>query len=192
MKGNNLAGHPGERGRVENDYYATPSEATIDILNREDLGNSILEPACGQGHISKTILSCPAYNNIKIISTDLIDRGYGQGGIDFLTYNYNETFDTIITNPPFKYAKEFAEKALAIVNKKVIMFIKIQFLEGQSRKLFLQNSPLKTIYVFSRRINPLRNGNELDENGKKWCSTMCFAWFVWENGYKGNPEVKWI
>lgn len=21
---------------------------------------------------------------------------------------------------------------------------------------------------------------------------MCFAWFIWEHGYKGEPIIKWI
>lgn len=43
-----------------------------------------------------------------------------------------------------------------------------------------------------KRQNPLRNGNPVDENGKKWASTMCFAWFVFEHGYKGKPTIEWI
>ena len=33
---------------------------------------------------------------------------------------------------------------------------------------------------------------EFDENGKRWSSTMCFAWFVWEKGYIGQPIINWI
>ena len=36
------------------------------------------------------------------------------------------------------------------------------------------------------------DGKETDENGKKWNSTMCFAWFVWEKGYSGDTIIKWI
>lgn len=50
----------------------------------------------------------------------------------------------------------------------------------------------KAVYVFSKRVNPLRNGLEVDENGKPWSSTMCFAWFVWEHGYTGEPCIRWI
>ena len=190
MKGRNLAGHPGERGRQENDFYATPPEATEDILQRESLGDSVLEPACGQGHISKVIAR--RFPEIYLKSTDLVDRGYGEGGVDFLTQKSEENFDTVITNPPFAYAKEFAQKALGMATQKVILFIKIQFLEGQSRRKFLEESPLRTVYVFSRRINPLRNGEPFDEKGKKWCSTMCFAWFVWDKVWQGKPQIEWI
>lgn len=112
--------------------------------------------------------------------------------MDFLTTLYPEKFNNVITNPPFSLAKEFVEKALQISTDKVIMFAKIQFLEGIQRKEFFAKYPPKTVYVFSKRVNPLRNGIEVDEKGKPWASTMCFAWFVWELGYTGVPSIKWL
>lgn len=195
LSGTSLAGMSPTRSRVENDYYATPFEATEAILSREELHGSILEPAAGEGHISKVLRE--HYPNSQIISTDLVQRddrfGCGiVGGVDFLTENYPEKFNNVITNPPFSLAKEFAEKALEVSTGKVILFAKIQFLEGRQRKDFFATHPPKAVYVFSKRVNPLRNGLEVDENGKPWLSTMCFAWFVWEHGYTGEPCIRWI
>lgn len=195
LSGTSLAGMSPTRSRVENDYYATPFEATEAILSREELHGSILEPAAGEGHISKVLRE--HYPNSQIISTDLVQRddrfGCGiVGGVDFLTENYPEKFNNVITNPPFSLAKEFAEKALEVSTGKVILFAKIQFLEGRQRKDFFATHPPKAVYVFSKRVNPLRNGLEVDENGKPWSSTMCFAWFVWEHGYTGEPCIRWI
>ena len=190
LNGSSLAGGAPTRGRVENDYYATPPESTQALLNVLELNGSILEPACGEGHISEVLKS--NYPNSEVVSTDLIDRGYGSGSINFLEHTYGRTFTNVITNPPFKYMREFVEKSLEISTDKVIMFGKIQFLEGQRRKEFLENSPLKYVYVFSERQNPMRNGSPVDENGKKWSSTMCFAWYVWEKGYEGEPIVRWL
>ena len=190
IEGSNLAGGSGSRGRVDNDFYATPSESTKAILDRVELKGTILEPACGQGHISKLLKEY--YPMSEVVSTDLIDRGFGVGGVDFLTHDFGRHFSNVITNPPFKYAKQFIEKALEISTDKVIMFAKIQLLEGVNRREMFDNTPLKYIYVFTKRQNPLRNGSPTDENGKKWSSTMCFAWFVWEHGYGGEPIVRWI
>ena len=190
LNGSSLAGGTPMRGRVENDYYATPPESTQALLNVLELNGSTLEPACGEGHISEVLKS--NYPNSEVVSTDLIDRGYGSGGINFLEHTYDRTFTNVITNPPFKHMREFVEKSLEISTDKVIMFGKIQFLEGQRRKEFLENSPLKYVYVFSERQNPMRNGSPVDENGKKWSSTMCFAWYVWEKGYEGEPIVRWL
>lgn len=190
IKGSSLAGGTPTRGRVKDDYYATPPQSTQALLDVLELKGTILEPACGEGHISEVLKK--NYPGSEIVSTDLVDRRYGVGGIDFLEKEYNRTFDNVITNPPFEYMREFVEKSLEISTDKVIMFGKIQFLEGQRRKEFLKNSPLKYVYVFSTRQNPMRNGSPVDENGKKWSSTMCFAWYVWEQGYQGEPTIRWL
>ena len=36
------------------------------------------------------------------------------------------------------------------------------------------------------------NGSPVDEKGKKWSSTMCFAWFIFEKGYEGEPIIRWL
>ena len=54
-------------------------------------------------------------------------------------------------------------------------------------------TPLRTVYVFKKRQQPMRNGKSNDEiTGKKMSSTMAFAWFVWEKGYTGKPVIEWI
>ena len=185
--------------REDNDFYATypkTTKALLDVFNLVDLDKrrpktSILEPACGTGHISKVLSHY--YPNADIISTDLINRGYGQGGIDFLTYDYGRKFDVIITNPPFKIAKEFIERGLELANDYVVMLLKIQFLESKGRKAFLENSPLKYIYVFSERQAGMQSGLELNPNtGKPWSSAMMFAWFIFDVKWKGEPIVKWL
>ena len=187
LTGTSLSGTSTTRERVDNDFYATPPESTIALLEREVFEGEVLEPACGAGHISEVLKSY----GYETISTDLVDRGYGTGGVDFLNTEFKKV-DNVVTNPPFKYAKEFIEKALEVSNKKVAMFCKIQLLEGVFRQEMFMNTPLKTVYVFSKRQNPLRNGSPVDENGKKWSSTMCFAWFVWEHGYEGKPTIEWL
>lgn len=195
LSGTSLAGMSPSRSRVKDDFYATPFYATEAILDKEQLHGSILEPAAGEGHISKVLFE--RYPNSQIVSTDLVQRndkfGCGVvGGGDFLTESYPSKFDNVITNPPFSLAKEFAERALEISREKVILFAKIQFLEGQQRKDFFAAHPPRSVYVFSKRVNPLRNGIEVDENGKPWSSTMCFAWFVWEHGFTGEPGIRWL
>ena len=187
LTGTSLSGTSMSRERVENDYYATPPESTIALLEREKFFGDILEPCCGEGHISE-VLKDYGYD---VVSNDLIDRGYGEFNEDYLKATELKATN-VITNPPFKYAKEFIEKSLHDTTGKVAMFCKIQLLEGVSRRKMFENTPLKTVYVFTKRQNPLRNGSPVDENGKKWASTMCFAWFVWEHGYEGKPSIEWI
>ena len=79
--------------REKDDFYATHPKTTMTFLDAFGLeldGKSILEPACGSGHISRVL--CHYFPISDIVSTDLVDRGYGQGGIDFLTYDYGRKF----------------------------------------------------------------------------------------------------
>ena len=97
----------------------------------------------------------------------------------------------IITNPPYKYALEFCEKAIDLVDTgyKVAMFLKLTFLEGQRRRKFFDKFPPKYVLVFSKRIQVARNG---DEEMFKKSSAACYAWFIWEKGYTGKPTIEWI
>lgn len=68
------------------------------------------------------------------------------------------------------------------------MFLKIQFLEGQSRlKLFKKNPP-KYVYVNSARQICAMNG----KFDKYKSTAICYCWFVWEKGYIGEPVIRWI
>lgn len=172
--------------REENDYYATQPLATELLLELETFSQNVWECACGQGHISK-VLERAGY---VVKSTDLVDRGFGDSGIDFL--KQTEMFDgDIITNPPYKYAQEFIEHALELIpeGNKVAMFLKVQFLEGKRRKeLFLLNPP-KTVYISSSRLACAKNG-DFEKTGTS--GAVAFAWFVWEKGFDGDPVIKWF
>lgn len=114
------ASNHAEHERQKEDFYATEPLATNLLVKIEDFEGDILEPACGQGHISK-VLENYGYN---VVSRDIVNRGYGEVA-DFLS-KQNTFFDgNIITNPPYKYAQEFVEKALSIIpnGKKVAMFL---------------------------------------------------------------------
>ena len=172
----------------DHDYYATSPKAVELLLEQEKFYQYIWEPACGEGHMSK-VLEAYGYN---VLSTDLIDRGYGEGGVDFLKLSREDIKKDyprdIITNPPYKYAKEFVKHALDISmnGTKIAMFLKLTFLEGQKRRELFRNNPPQTVYVASGRLECALNGVFTDK------SMVAYAWFVWQKGYKGQTVIKWI
>ncbi|MEG1563772.1 MAG: hypothetical protein RR365_08605 [Bacteroides sp.] len=176
--------------RENDDYYATDAIAINALLDDggEVFDNNIWECACGRGDLSER-LSEYGYN---VRSTDLIDRGYGTGCIDFLTYDEQWNGD-IITNPPYKYAREFIEHALEIVpeGNKVAMFLKVQFLEGKGRKEMYKKYPPKYVYVSSSRILCAKNA-EFEKMRESGGSAVAYAWYVWEKGYSERTTLKWI
>ena len=177
-----------EKLREENDFYATEPRAVELLLELETFSPNIWECACGEGHLSKVL----EHRGYKVISSDLVERGYGHGGIDFL--KSMKLFDgDIITNPPYKYAQEFVEHALEIITEghKVAMFLKVQFLEGKARKKLFKKYPPKVIYVASSRLLCAKNG-DFEGMRKGGGSAVAYAWFIWEKGYKGDPIVRWF
>lgn len=174
----------GERER--NDYYATEPKATEWLLKLETFNGPILEPSCGEGHISEVLIR----GGYQVVSRDLINRGYGEVA-DFLSADNTKWDGDIITNPPYKYAQEFVEKALQIIPNgyKVAMFLKIQYLEGKRRRKLFDTMPPKRIWVSSSRLNCAKNG---DFETYKINSAASYAWFVWEKGFRGDTIIKWF
>ena len=196
LAGGKLAGGNTESGRGENDYYATNHKAVAMLLSNYTFNAAtILEPCVGGGHIANAINNFFA-NQRVITGLDLIDRGYPNTIVqDFLTWKTDKKFEGIITNPPFSLAQEFIEKGMELLTDdgQMAMFLKIQFLEGAKRKEFFEKYPPKYIYVFRNRMATWNNGNEVDPNtGKRWATTMCHAWFIWEKGSKTEPIIRWL
>jgi hypothetical protein len=188
-KGLSIVGSSRSNGeREKDDFYPTPSYAVDELLKREIFKGNIWECACGEGDISKTLIK----SNYNVKSTDLIDRGYGEGNINFLEkglFNSFEKQDNIITNPPYKYALDFVLQAKKLSKYKIAMFLKTVFLESEKRKKMFQDKefPLKTVYQFSKRVTLYKNGKLMKNSGM-----IAYAWYVWDKKYCGKPTIEWI
>ena len=177
--------------REKDDYYATDPRALEMLLETESFSKDIWECACGEGHLSEVLVS-RGYN---VRSTDLIDRGYGVGGVDFLLHDPQEQVNAdIITNPPYKYALEFVSKAIDTITDghKVAMFLRLQFLEGRSRRKLFDKYPPSRVYVASGRINCCKNGDFSEKSRKEHSSAQAYAWFIWEKPFHGDTIIKWF
>ncbi len=172
-----------EHARQREDYYATSPEATEWLLRLEKFSGPILEPACGEGHISK-VLS----RGYDVTSRDLIDRGFGEVA-DFLSIDNLHWDGDIVTNPPYKYAQEFVEKALQIIpdGHKVCMFLKLTFLSSKARRYLFDTQPPCRVWVSSSRLKCGFNGHFEGPS-----SAVDYAWYVWVKGYKGDTVIKWF
>ena len=153
--------------REVNDFYATDPIALEKFLDESGIElNNVWECACGEGHLAKVLAK-----------RNLLGRAVWQGDI--------------LTNPPYGDAMKFCGHALDCVDdgSKVIMLMRIQFLEGKKRKPFLKATPPKYVYVSSSRLR-LAKGGDFEKYNKP--SANCYAWYVWEKGFKGETTVKWF
>ncbi len=214
LKGGYAGQDKNNKERAALDQYASPMDEVTNILNtlNIDFTNcSILEPCAGGGHMLKGIVD---YINakgidlktVKITATDVMERQsiltkYGiQSQInfgdkyDFLAEDYGAAgmYDYIIMNPPFATILPFAQKALSMARKGVIMLGRLQFLESKDRyEYLLKDSPPSETYIYVDRISCFKNG---DPNAKGEGGSQCFAWYYWDKEHYNtdNSVLKWI
>jgi len=160
-------------------FFPTPVKAVKALLSRVPFDGLILEPACGKGSIS-SVLKAPPYN-YEVQSSDLGNHDYGEKEIDFFTLK--EPVPNIITNPPYGEIPRWIRHCLRLITKKVALLLPLDNLAGVTRYSIYKTSPPKLVLVFVRHLSFKETGETL----KREC-----AWFVWEKGYKGKPQVEWI
>lgn len=183
--------------RENNDFYATDPKAGYDLCNKlEKLDNVIIDNSVGEGHLLKEFVN----KGFKLIGYDIVDRNkiieLDKFVLkDFLELETIEEKDfSIVMNPPYSKALEFVQKSLDLQREggKVCAFLKIQFLEGKKRRLFFKDNPPVRVWVSSSRIQCVKNGNFDKVKEEKQSSAVCYAWFIWEKGYKRETTLKWF
>lgn len=170
--------------REKDDFYPTPPEATRALLKAERFVGGIWECACGDGAMSRELVAA----GYEVVSTDLVDRGFGVSPVDFLMETRARA-PNIVTNPPFKYAEAFADNALGLTTGKVALLARLAWLEGKRRRIMFETTPLARVWVFSGRLTMVRGGDQSLAGGG---SMVAFAWFVWEHGHSGPPTLGWV
>jgi hypothetical protein len=171
-----------------NDLYQTAPEAVRALLKAEKVPHRLWEPACGPGSIVRVLREA----GHDVFATDLVDYespDQDSAGVDFLIPGIAEShFDggrAIVTNPPFKNAEAFIERALVFAPY-VAMLLRLNFLESVKRSNILEHSNLARVHVFRNRLNMMhRDGWD----GSKGSSAIAYAWFVWDKSHRGPTEL---
>jgi len=176
---------PDAENREKDDWYPSPPEATAGLLRAEMFDGPIWECACGDGAISKPLIEA----GHTVVSSDLVDRGYGVPAIDFLM-EWQGRAPNIVTNPPFKLAEQFVIKALDLTTRKVAILARLAWLEGIDRRdRIFTKTPIARVHVFSRRLHMQRARAATKEDAG---GMIAFAWFVWDHQHKGPPTLGWL
>jgi hypothetical protein len=117
-------------------------------------------------------------------------HGYGYGYVDdFLASSWtDESFDWVITNPPFKAAEDFVARALPIARHGVAVLVRTVFIEsvGRWERLFRDN-PCTTFAQFVERV-PIVKGRV----DPKATTATGYAWLVWDKLASENSRIAWI
>ena len=145
--------------RKKDDFYPTPWEATEAPLLAEkqwlDQYDEVDEPACGDGAMAEVIRS----HGKTVHASDLVYRGYGEGGVDFLNLNAKPKSKVMFTNPPFNEAESFIRLANERGYEYIGMILKVNYFNTQGRiPLFNKYRPVR-VYPYSWRIDFTGDGN---------------------------------
>ena len=181
-KGKNFSANNATGKRKKSDFYETPYTLTRKFLDVEyfNKNSTVCEPACGGGAISKVLNEYWEDDNITAYDKET----------NFL-WDYND-YDYIITNPPFSLAFEFIQKAKQLAKSKFALLLPLSYLHGKKRfdEIYSDRDyGLEKVYVFTRY--PML-GEPLREDGKYNTGMMVYAWYVWTNGYSGQPTIDWL
>lgn len=169
-------------GIKRNELYAEGLEETV-----------IIDSSVGTG----TLLELFRYKCWSLIGYDIADRGYKFVSVqDWLTVkeipNPRNKPKVIVQNPPFKLALEFVQHSLELLNNGELLFSlhRIQFLEGLERFKSLYKNKYKRpkyVFIFTKRVSCITP--DIENKGQ---NAVCFAWFMWQKGYRGSTQIKWI
>ena len=145
---------------------------------------SCLEPAANRGYMACALKEFFA----DVHSSDIMDYGYCEVK-DFLKNTYeNNSFDWVITNPPFRLAGEFINEAIKVSRVGVAMLVRTVFVEGIKRynNLYSFNPPFR-VAQFSERV-PMIKGRV----NKNATTATSYCWMIWVKNGSKNTELFWI
>jgi hypothetical protein len=165
------------------DLHETPPQAVEALLAKEQFAGPVWEPACGRGAISRVLES----HGHTVISTDLVERGYGEGRVDFLL-EFAARAPNIITNSPYKLSCEFAEHATRLVPGKVAFLCRLAWLAGLRRRPLFE-ARLSRVLIFAKRL-PMMHRDGWD--GPRSTSAIDFAWFIFDPTHTGPISLGYL
>jgi len=140
------------------------------------------EPAANRGHMVK-----PLREYFKTVyASDIFDYGAGFPQGDYL-FDPQPIVNWTITNPPFRLAEQFIERALKHSRLGVALIVRSAFLEGIGRynNLFSTRPP-SDILQFSERV--VMHKGKLSAKGS---TATAYCWLVWRRG-GSHTRFHWI
>lgn len=175
--------------RIPHEFYPTPPEAVRALLSVQSFEGSVWEPACGEGAIAEVLRE----TGHSVVSTDLIDHGYGISGVDFLK-EARPRARNIVTNPPYGFglADAFITKALALTREtggRVAMLLNLASLASRTRTAWWQAHPPEWLYAIddivcwpTRRYGP----------APQYFTRHRYVWAVWTQDHSGPSRFWWL
>jgi len=170
--------------KAKDGWYVEPAWVIERLLAVERFPGVIWDPACGGG----TIVKAARQLKFHAIGSDLIKRGAYEKR-DFLQHGgkWKGKF-SIVCNPPFDHIEEFARHAVELGARKVAMIMLVRRLNAAH---WLRDLPLRRVWLLTPRPS-MPPGEWIAKGNKPGGGTQDFCWVIFERGYAGFPDLRWL
>jgi hypothetical protein len=183
--------------REGQDFYATPTWVTEALLRHVRLRGPVWEPCCGDGAMSSVL----AASGHQVVSTDLMDRGFGTPGVDFLQCReVPDQCRSIVTNPPYGDSGSHAGQArspmamrtflshalmlTASVQGQLALLVRLQWIAGRRVAEIMSAAPFSAVIVLTHRIRWFDMGENTN------AAQHHHAWVVFDHAHPpGQPPA---
>jgi hypothetical protein len=166
-----IGGNQFNPNRSPTDLYPTAGGWTRALLGQVRLRGPLWEPAAGNGDMVRELERA----GYQVQATDVLT------GTDFLTSTVPWP-GSIITNPPYRFAYEFIDRALALAAHQVAMLLPMGALGGSARcrRLWQPRPPTLILVIANRMV----------VHGKP--SQFNHVWAVWDRRVR-RPDtvIRW-
>jgi hypothetical protein len=159
--------------RKGRDFYATPTWVTDALLRHVRFRGPIWEPCCGDGAMSRVLQD----HGYDVVSTDLVERGFGTPGVDFLACRtVPGGCRSIVTNPPYGDSGShtgqsksssamlgFLRHAMtltATMDGQLGLLVRLQWIAGKRAADMLSAGPFSAVIVLTKRIRWFDKGED--------------------------------
>lgn len=189
-------------GRPKDDYYPTPSKL-CDASLRAAWGDlpapkRVLDPGCGKGAWGKAARKM--WPDATIIGVEMVAdrveeaRAAGLLSVydevrteDYLSRLYDEQFDAIIGNPPYKLGEDFLMRSLSyLAPQGTLCFLLLTaFSESSGRygRLYNFGFAPKATYTLVERPSFIESGA---------VDSKAYSLFVWQRSWTGGTRQFWL
>lgn len=152
------------------------------------LMESVWEPACNRGYMAAAL----AEYFDTVHTSDIAHYGWEgqQRVVDFLMpYSApDDNIDWVITNPPFRLAKEFVKRGLEVAQTGVAVIVRSVFVESVGRwEGLFRDTPPWAVCPFVERV-PMVKGRY----DPKASTATSYSWIVWLKEHRSTTQVIWI
>jgi hypothetical protein len=169
--------------RDDDDFYVEPAWCSARLFAVEPFAGLIWDPAAGSGTIPRAARAAGLSN----FAGDIANRGSGPRQDFLIAIAPAEAFN-VVTNPPFRLARAFVERALELGAKKTAMIFPTARLNAAR---WLEPLPLAKIFLLTPRPS-MPPGEVIARGEKPGGGKMDFCWLVFDRNHSGPIELRWL